>query len=88
MALLTGDYSNSWLRLCLLVILANNFVKGGISAPSTIFIFGDSLADAGNNNHIRTLAKANFPPYGINFPNHVATGRFSDGFNAFDYFST
>ena len=87
MALLIGDYSSSWLTLSLLVILASNIVKSGILAPSTIFIFGDSLVDVGNNNHIRTIAKANFPPHGINFRNHLATWRFSNGFNAFDYFS-
>ncbi|GMI75728.1 hypothetical protein like AT1G06990 [Hibiscus trionum] len=44
-----------------------------------IIVFGDSTVDAGNNNYINTVAKANMPPYGINFPGHVPTGRFSDG---------
>nr|AFN53715.1 putative GDSL-like lipase acylhydrolase protein [Linum usitatissimum] len=42
------------------------------------FIFGDSLIDNGNNNLIGTLAKANYPPYGIDFPGGP-TGRFSNG---------
>ncbi|KAA8541589.1 hypothetical protein F0562_022741 [Nyssa sinensis] len=45
-----------------------------------LFIFGDSLFDAGNNNYINTNTsyRANFWPYGettFNYP----TGRFSDG---------
>ncbi|KAM5587825.1 hypothetical protein ABKV19_006328 [Rosa sericea] len=43
------------------------------------FIFGDSLADNGNNNVLDTLAKVNYQPYGIDFPSGIATGRFSNG---------
>ena len=42
------------------------------------FIFGDSLVDNGNNNGIASLARANYAPYGIDFPDG-ATGRFSNG---------
>ncbi|KAG5235136.1 GDSL esterase/lipase [Salix suchowensis] len=42
------------------------------------FIFGDSLADSGNNNRLQTLAKANYSPYGIDFPDGP-TGRFCNG---------
>nr|GMD63810.1 GDSL esterase/lipase At1g71691-like [Ipomoea batatas] len=48
-----------------------------------MFIFGDSLIDSGNNNNLLTLAKANYPPYGIDFtlgPN----GRFSNGYTIVD----
>ena len=41
------------------------------------FIFGDSLVDAGNNNYIDTLSKANYLPNGIDFGN--PTGRFTNG---------
>ncbi|GMI75727.1 hypothetical protein like AT2G30310 [Hibiscus trionum] len=44
-----------------------------------IIVFGDSTVDTGNNNYVKTLFKANMPPYGENFPGHVPTGRFSDG---------
>ncbi|MCO5591698.1 hypothetical protein L7F22_045689 [Adiantum nelumboides] len=51
-----------------------------------IFGFGDSLLDTGNNNMLRTLAKANHPPYGQDFPpSHTATGRFVNGYNALDF---
>ncbi|XP_062160831.1 GDSL esterase/lipase At5g45670-like [Alnus glutinosa] len=42
------------------------------------FIFGDSLVDDGNNNQLQSLARANFLPYGIDFPGGP-TGRFSNG---------
>ncbi|XP_074308001.1 GDSL esterase/lipase At5g45670-like [Silene latifolia] len=48
------------------------------------FIFGDSLSDVGNNNNLNTKAKANYPPYGIDFPGGVPTGRFSNGLNFVD----
>ncbi|KAL6335565.1 hypothetical protein AAG906_030695 [Vitis piasezkii] len=48
-----------------------------------IFIFGDSMADNGNNNGLVTKAKANYQPYGIDFPTG-ATGRFSNGRNTVD----
>ncbi|GJW91261.1 GDSL esterase/lipase-like protein [Tanacetum coccineum] len=47
--------------------------------PSALFVFGDSMVDAGNNNFIRTTMKSNFPPYGRDFVNHVPTGRFTNG---------
>ncbi|MFS7904681.1 putative triacylglycerol lipase [Helianthus anomalus] len=47
------------------------------------FIFGDSLMDNGNNNHLLTQAKVNFPPYGIDFPDGP-TGRFTNGRNTAD----
>lgn len=42
------------------------------------FIFGDSLVDNGNNNGLITLARANYRPYGIDFP-QGASGRFTNG---------
>lgn len=42
------------------------------------FIFGDSLVDNGNNNGMLTLARANYMPYGVDFPQGV-TGRFTNG---------
>ncbi|KAL8216335.1 hypothetical protein R6Q57_023172 [Mikania cordata] len=44
---------------------------------SAIFIFGDSLVDVGNNNYIKTLAKADHKPVGIDF--EKPTGRFTNG---------
>jgi len=45
------------------------------------FIFGDSLVDAGNNNYIPTLSRANMTPNGIDFAatGGAPTGRFTNG---------
>lgn len=47
----------------------------------TSFIFGDSLLDAGNNDYLFTLSKADSPPYGIDFSasGGQPTGRFTNG---------
>ncbi|PIN04346.1 Cutinase [Handroanthus impetiginosus] len=47
------------------------------------FIFGDSLVDNGNNNARNTLAKASYPPHGIDYPDGP-TGRFTNGRNVAD----
>ncbi|XVF32274.1 hypothetical protein REPUB_Repub17cG0067700 [Reevesia pubescens] len=56
-----------------------------IVSPQTearaFFVFGDSLVDSGNNNHLATIARANSPPYGIDYPTHRPTSRFSNGLN-------
>uniref|UniRef100_A0A803MDV6 Uncharacterized protein n=1 Tax=Chenopodium quinoa TaxID=63459 RepID=A0A803MDV6_CHEQI len=49
------------------------------------FIFGDSLSDVGNNNNLKTMAKANYPPYGVDFPGGVPTGRFTNNRTIEDY---
>lgn len=51
--------------------------QGGGQVPC-YFIFGDSLVDNGNNNQLTSLARANYLPYGIDFP-RGPTGRFSNG---------
>jgi len=48
------------------------------------FILGDSLVDVGNNNYILTLAKSNFPPNGVDFP-QGSTGRFCNGRTVADF---
>ncbi|XP_043690624.1 GDSL esterase/lipase At5g55050 [Telopea speciosissima] len=51
-----------------------------------MFVFGDSLVDVGNNNHIKlSLSKANYPHNGIDFAGQKATGRFTNGKNAADF---
>nr|KYP36370.1 GDSL esterase/lipase At1g29670 family [Cajanus cajan] len=51
---------------------------GGAQQAPCYFIFGDSLADSGNSNQLWSLVKANYLPYGIDFP-FGPTGRFSNG---------
>ena len=56
-------------------------------AARAFFVFGDSLVDSGNNNYLVTSARADSPPYGIDYPTHQATGRFSNGLNLPDLIS-
>ncbi|KAK4417074.1 GDSL esterase/lipase [Sesamum alatum] len=50
------------------------------SASLVTFIFGDSLTEVGNNNYLQlSLAKSNYPHYGIDFTDGKATGRFTNG---------
>lgn len=51
------------------------------------FVFGDSLVDSGNNNYLATTARADSPPYGIDYPTGQPTGRFSNGLNIPDLIS-
>ncbi|KAK7336947.1 hypothetical protein VNO77_17501 [Canavalia gladiata] len=56
-------------------------------ASRAFFVFGDSLVDSGNNNYLATTARADSPPYGIDYPTHHPTGRFSNGYNLPDLIS-
>ncbi|XP_057858204.2 GDSL esterase/lipase At2g23540-like [Cryptomeria japonica] len=62
----------------------------GASGPyvPAMYVFGDSLADAGTNNFIpHCTARANFTPYGVSyFP--YPTGRFTNGRTTFDFLAT
>ncbi|XP_010935208.1 GDSL esterase/lipase At4g16230 isoform X1 [Elaeis guineensis] len=50
-----------------------------------IYVFGDSTADVGNNNYLPDVGKANFLPYGIDFPHSRPTGRYTNGYNGIDF---
>lgn len=52
----------------------------GASASLVTFIFGDSLTEVGNNNHFQySLARSDYPFYGIDYEGGQATGRFTNG---------
>ncbi|TXG53698.1 hypothetical protein EZV62_018954 [Acer yangbiense] len=71
------------LHLVLLMILSLSSRVYGKPEVPCYFIFGDSLYDNGNNNDLDTLAKANYPPYGVDFRGGP-TGRFTNGRNTAD----
>ncbi|KAK1610048.1 hypothetical protein QYE76_033721 [Lolium multiflorum] len=69
-----------FVNLLLLLRHAHGAAAGAAkSKVSAVFVFGDSIVDPGNNNDRITAAKADFPPYGQDFPGGNATGRFSNG---------
>lgn len=69
------------------LFIIGTFVSCSEGAPRAFFVFGDSLVDNGNNNYLLTSARADSPPYGIDYPTHRPTGRFSNGFNIPDLIS-
>uniref|UniRef100_A0ACD5TIF2 Uncharacterized protein n=1 Tax=Avena sativa TaxID=4498 RepID=A0ACD5TIF2_AVESA len=50
-----------------------------------LYVLGDSLADAGTNNYLPTLLRANFKHNGVDYPGRESTGRFSNGKNFVDF---
>ncbi|KAJ3683759.1 hypothetical protein LUZ60_013986 [Juncus effusus] len=64
------------LSLYSLYSVSNGDLQNGAS-----FVFGDSLVDAGNNNYLSTLSKADMRPNGIDFEasGGEPTGRFTNG---------
>ncbi|RHN72196.1 putative triacylglycerol lipase [Medicago truncatula] len=77
-----------WLVLHLLLLVAcymQHYVHGQTQTSQVpcIFIFGDSLSDNGNNNNLRTNAKSNYNPYGVDFQ-EGPTGRFTNGKTSID----
>ncbi|XP_050128197.1 GDSL esterase/lipase EXL3-like isoform X2 [Malus sylvestris] len=77
--------SKSSLKIFLIVIVLffyNNATA--VNLPNNekvpaVIVFGDSVVDPGNNNHISTIVKCNFAPYGRDFVGKRPTGRFSNG---------
>lgn len=77
---------SSWMVLCM-VVVALGTLAPHVEATRPFFVFGDSLVDNGNNNYLATSARADSPPYGIDYPTHRPTGRFSNGLNIPDIIS-
>ncbi|XP_018816939.2 GDSL esterase/lipase At5g37690 [Juglans regia] len=61
------------------LVLAAASSAASAAAPVT-FIFGDSLTEVGNNNYLQySLAKSNYPWYGVDYVGGQASGRFTNG---------
>ncbi|XP_024542264.1 GDSL esterase/lipase LTL1 [Selaginella moellendorffii] len=80
------NFSTLVVAFLLLVVGIGEFMTcaSAFNVPM-MFVFGDSFVDSGNNNHLNTTARANHQPYGINFEERRATGRWSDGRIVTDY---
>jgi len=68
------------------LVIALSLISSQAEARA-FFVFGDSLVDSGNNDYLATTARADSPPYGIDYPTHRPTGRFSNGLNIPDIIS-
>lgn len=82
--------SPNHLLLCFFSVLAHGLSCCYCSSTSStykikgMFVFGSSLVDNGNNNFLKvSMAKADFSPYGIDFP-LGPSGRFTNGKNVID----
>ncbi|XAR65817.1 Triacylglycerol lipase [Bertholletia excelsa] len=77
------------LRVSIIIglVFATRVVGVPQAQARAFFVFGDSLVDSGNNNYLATPARADSPPYGIDYPTRRPTGRFSNGLNIPDIIS-
>ncbi|WMV47047.1 hypothetical protein MTR67_040432 [Solanum verrucosum] len=79
--------ANPGFAITLAIVVITTFITYSEGAPRAFFVFGDSLVDNGNNNFLATTARADSPPYGVDYPTHRPTGRFSNGLNIADLIS-
>ncbi|XAR73550.1 Triacylglycerol lipase [Bertholletia excelsa] len=69
-----------WLSLTVTTLAFTAMVAPDSSVPLVTYIFGDSLTEVGNNNYLQySLARSDYPFYGIDYPGGKATGRFTNG---------
>lgn len=75
--------------LCLLELALRGAGAGdGEPLVPAMFVFGDSTVDVGNNNFLPGCSadcRANYARYGVDYPSHAPTGRFSNGYNLADH---
>ncbi|WOL10369.1 hypothetical protein Cni_G19124 [Canna indica] len=74
----------SWLVVAVLCTISMAAAANSGLAEQALgasFVFGDSLVDAGNNNYLPSLSRADLPPNGIDFAASGGwpTGRFTNG---------
>lgn len=70
----------SGLAFAALIMAATASMASAAAALPVTFVFGDSLTEVGNNNYMQySLAKSNYPWYGIDYVGGQATGRFTNG---------
>ena len=80
---------NTIVFLCVVMVATMMKIATGIGGHGALFIFGDSILDVGTNNHFNdSRARADHPYYGIDYPDSIATGRFSNGYNSADLIGT
>ncbi|KAK9051620.1 hypothetical protein SSX86_028247 [Deinandra increscens subsp. villosa] len=72
-----ASYNQLIMFILFYIFMLATWVVGKPQVPC-YFIFGDSLVDNGNNNHLVTFAKAIYLPHGIDYSSGP-TGRFCNG---------
>nr|DAD32153.1 TPA_asm: hypothetical protein HUJ06_011004 [Nelumbo nucifera] len=69
----------AWHRPAFSIMIAMAMVAMASAAEPVTFVFGDSLTEVGNNNYLQSLAKSNYPWYGVDYIGGQPTGRFTNG---------
>ncbi|XP_074283016.1 GDSL esterase/lipase 7-like [Silene latifolia] len=72
------------LKLHLIFIISHFLLAKPNPHTPALYVFGDSLLDNGNNNWLPSAARADYAPYGLNFPSPVL-GRFTNGKTPADF---
>lgn len=74
--------------LLVLLVGAAGRARDVAARVTALFVLGDSLVDDGNNDALPgSLARADYYPYGVDFPPlGAATGRFCNGKTVADAF--
>ena len=68
------------LALATTILTVSVAAMAASAASPVTFVFGDSLTEVGNNNYLQySLAKSNYPWYGVDYDGGQATGRFTNG---------
>lgn len=76
-------FNSLWFFMPIIISLFSQYLVVAEPRVPCFFIFGDSIVDNGNNNFRQTTSRADFLPYGIDFPGGPS-GRFSNGRNFAD----
>ncbi|XP_074574619.1 GDSL esterase/lipase At5g37690-like [Curcuma longa] len=68
------------LTLIVSLLFSASFTITTATKKPVLYVFGDSLSDVGNNNYLTfSLAKSDYPWYGIDYNSGIPTGRFTNG---------
>ncbi|XP_027362099.1 GDSL esterase/lipase At2g03980-like [Abrus precatorius] len=77
--------NTQYLTLCFVLTLLSHLALAMTSKLiPAMYVFGDSLVDSGNNNHLPIFSRAKYLPYGIDFGGKP-TGRCTNGKTVVDY---
>ncbi|XP_058108248.1 GDSL esterase/lipase At5g37690 [Magnolia sinica] len=69
----------TWARVLIAVVITTIETVAMAATPIT-FVFGDSLTDVGNNKYLQySLARSDYPWYGVDYLTGQPTGRFTNG---------
>lgn len=72
--------------LGMLLLVAAVASSAAAAKVPAMYVFGDSTADVGNNDYLPwSIARADFPHNGVDFPGGRPTGRFSNGLIGVDF---